>query len=365
MTPLSRLFFAATAIAAAACSGSSGSNSADGGGPEGGSTETPFIGKLKITTIGSTVDPMNGDANPYGLAVAPITSGAMTAGDLVICNFNDKANVQGNGTTIEILHPTPGSKPTRFVQDPNLKGCAALAPDSQDNPWAASFSSNLAPFYTSDAKLVSTLSKGPWDGPWGEAYLAPATASPYFVTTNAKNGSLVNVNLAGTTFLTTVTGFSLNKGAVPGTIYGLSGPTYDPATDTLYVVDSNQNRVVSFAKYSSFKANAVTVDSKGAFSGPSAASAKVVFSGTPLLLPISAALLFNGHLVVGNTGGNKGQNLLVEISPASGKVVATQNLDSGVAGALFGIVATGTSAADAKIFFNDDNDNTVKMAAVD
>src|SRR6202023_429973 len=108
-------------------SSSSGNNNPDGGGTEGGSTETPFIGKLKITTIGSTVDPMNGDSNPYGLAIAPITSGKMTAGDLIICNFNDKANVQGNGTTIEILHPTPGSKPIRMVQDPNLKGCSALA----------------------------------------------------------------------------------------------------------------------------------------------------------------------------------------------------------------------------------------------
>jgi hypothetical protein len=364
MTPFSRLFVAATAITAAACSSSSGSDTADGGGPEGGSTETPFIGSLKITTIGSTVDPKNGDQNPYGLAIAPITSGLMTAGDLMISNFNDAANVQGNGTTIEILHPTPGSKPTRFVQDPSLKGCAGLAPDSQNNPWGAAYSANLAPFYTADGKIVSTLSKGPWDGPWGEAYLAPAgTVAPFFVTTNAKNGSLVNVNLAGTTFVTTVTGFSINAGAVPGTIYGLSGPTYDAASDTLYVVDSNLNRVVAFAKYSTMKASAVKVDSKGVFSGPSAALAKVVFSGAPLELPISAALLFNGHLVVGNTGGNKGQNLLVEISPATGKVVATQNLDNGVAGALFGIVATGTSAATAKIFFNDDNDNTVKMAA--
>jgi hypothetical protein len=45
----------------------------------------------------------------------------------------------------------------------------------------------------------------------------------------------------------------------------------------------------------------------------------------------------------------------------AGKVVATQNLDTGAVGALFGIVATGTDASSAKIYFNDDNDNTVMV----
>jgi uncharacterized protein YuzE len=367
MTPRSRLFVSALVLTAAACSGTSG---ATGTSMEGGASTDladsagPFIGALKISTIGSTVDPENGDQNPYGLALAPVTAGAMLAGDLILCNFNDSANVQGNGTTIEILHPVAGSKPTRLVQDPNLKGCSALAPDGADNPWAAAYSANLAPFYSSGGALESTLAGGPWDGPWGEAYVAPpGSVAPFFVTSNAKGGNLVNVNIAGTSFVTTVTGFSINAGAVPGTIYGPAGLTYDPGTDTLYVVDSNLNRVVAFAKYSTLPAHAITVDPGGAFSGPSAASASVLFSGAPLQQPISAALLFNGHLVVGNTGGRSGQNLLVEISP-DGKVVGTQNLDAGPAGALFGIVATGTSAATAKIFFNDDNDNTVKVASV-
>ncbi len=328
----------------------------------GNGTTGGFIGSLKITTIGSTVDPQNGDGNPYGLAIAPISAGAMTAGDLIICNFNDSANVQGNGTTIEILHPTPGSAPKRLVQDANLMGCAAVASDGQDNPWAAAYSSNLAPFYTPDGLLTTTLSGGPWDGPWGEAFVTPPSGVDFFVTSNATNGSLVNVDIAGTTFVTTVTGFSINDGAAPGTIYAASGLTYDAANDTLFVVDSNLNRVVALAKYSKLTANAITVGADGSFSGPSAASASVLYSGSPLVQPISAALLFNGNLVVGDTGGDDGQNLLVEISPA-GKVVGTQNLDTGAAGALFGIVATGTTAATANIYFNDDNDNTVKVAA--
>src|ERR1700677_1005016 len=189
---------AALAAALPACSSSSSKTTAtsppgDGGSSvsaDGAGSSTGIIGALTITTIGSTVDPMNGDQNPYGLAIAPDTMGLLTAGDLVICNFNDSANVQGNGTTIEILHPAPGSTPTRMVQDPNLKGCAALAVANDDSPWAAAYSSNLAPYYGPTGALVSTLSGGPWSGPWGEIY-APAVGSgaASYVTSNATTGT--------------------------------------------------------------------------------------------------------------------------------------------------------------------------------
>src|SRR5580693_5763384 len=179
MTPCRIFAVFSLAAAVAACGGSS-STAGTGGSAStssssttttgtGGTSARGIIGSLTITTLGSTVDPTNGDQNPYGLAIAPASAGLLTAGDLVICNFNDSANVQGNGTTIEILPPTPGSTPTRMVQDPNLKGCAALAIADNDAPWAAAYSSNLAPFYSATGALVSTLSAEPWAGPWGEA----------------------------------------------------------------------------------------------------------------------------------------------------------------------------------------------------
>jgi len=390
------VIFTCTAAVITGCSSSSTSAAGDAGGSHPGTDAAtkdasakdtgarpvdggaPFIGSLTITTIGSTVDPINGDQNPYGLAIAPVTSGKLTAGDLVICNFNnaahdagspdaanpDAGNVQGLGTTITYLHPTPGSTPQRLVQDPHLLGCAALALANDDAPWAASYSSNLAPYYNSSGVLESTLEGGPWNGPWGETY-APAfgpNGSPSYVTANATSGTIVRVNVSGTTFTTIASGFTLNDGAAPGTIYGASGLTYDAVHDTLFVVDSNQNRVVAFAGYSTLGENAVVVKADGTFGGPSATSASVLFSGAPLSEPISAAQLWNGDLVVGNTGGEAGQNLLVEISLA-GRVVATQNLDTGAAGALFGIVATGTNATNARIYFNDDNTNTVNQLA--
>ena len=151
-------------------------------------------------------------------------------------------------------------------------------------------------------------------------------------------------------------------------IFAPAGLTYDASIDTLYVVDTNANRVVALSNVSAIGANGVVVSGAN-FSGASAASAKVIASGAPLNGPISGALLVNGDLVVGNTLDANGTNLLIEISPMSG-VVATKNVDTGAGGAIFGIVAVpktittmgGYNTMNTQtnvIYFNDDNSNTV------
>jgi hypothetical protein len=51
---------------------------------------------------------------------------------------------------------------------------------------------------------------------------------------------------------------------------------------------------------------------------------------------------------------------MVELS-ATGKLMDVRNVDKGASGALFGIVATGMSASDTKVYFNDDNDNNLQV----
>ncbi|MGB7052456.1 MAG: hypothetical protein WBG41_12865, partial [Acidimicrobiales bacterium] len=46
----------------------------------------------KVTTIASTV-PANGDQNPYGIVVVPHTVGRLVAGDTLVSNFNNSANL--------------------------------------------------------------------------------------------------------------------------------------------------------------------------------------------------------------------------------------------------------------------------------
>src|ERR1700683_2186757 len=69
------------------------------------STAHSFLRSLgTVSRVASTV-PANGDVNPYGVAIVPTTIGRLVAGDTLVSNFNDKANVQGTGTTIVQITP--------------------------------------------------------------------------------------------------------------------------------------------------------------------------------------------------------------------------------------------------------------------
>ena len=69
-------------------------------------TGPPFLKTLgKPRQVSSTV-PLNGDVNPYGVAIVPDTIGTLVKGDTLVSNFNDKANVQGTGTTIMEVSPS-------------------------------------------------------------------------------------------------------------------------------------------------------------------------------------------------------------------------------------------------------------------
>jgi hypothetical protein len=315
----------------------------------------------KQVVIGSTIDPKHGQLNPYGLTVAPATTGDFDKGDLVVCNFNAKNNVQGTGYTIVALHPAPGSKPTLVSDSKTLRGCAALALGPADDIWAAAFSADDNPVLSASGSLETNIKGKDFRGPWGQVYAQPTSGSPAFYESNATDGTIVRINLGSKfTYDVIAKGFAVNHGK-PGGIFAPSGLTYDSTGDTLYIVDGTNNTVVAFSKVSSIPTGGITVGKDGkSFSGPDAADAKLVFAGEPLNGPISATLLVNGNLVVGNTGNPSGENLLVEISP-SGKVMDVRNVDKGASGALFGIVATGSTAADTKLYFNDDNDNNLQV----
>ena len=308
----------------------------------------------KITTIGSTVDPLNGDQNPYGLTIAPASGGKIAAGDLVVCNFNDVLNIQGLGTSLEDLRPVPGARPTHLIADPRLTGCAAIAMGAAA-PWVAALDANDNPIVSPAGTILNPLNTFPWTGAWGQAFVAGSNSPPAFYESNANDGSIVRINLGATfTFDKIVTGLPVNHG-VPGGILAPSGLTYDAKRDVLYVVDGAVNVVAAIHNPATIPSGGIVVHGKDV-DGRFASRARVLHFGPPLNAPISAALLFNGHLVIGNTGDNR----LIELRP-DGRVVGSRVLDAGAPGALFGIAASGTSAATTAIYFNDDNDNTVKV----
>lgn len=315
----------------------------------------------KQVVIGSTIDPKLHQLNPYGLTVAPATTGDFQKGDLVVCNFNAKSNVQGTGYTIVALHPKPGSKPLLVSDGKMLLGCAALALGPADDIWAAAFSADDNPVLTASGKVEANIKGKDFDHPWGQVYAQPTSGNGAFYETNAGKGTVVRINLGSKfTYDVIANGFAVNHGK-PGGIFAPSGLAYDRTGDQLYVVDGTNNTVVAFSNVSTIPAGGITVGKDGkSFSGPDAGDARLVFAGAPLDGPISSALLFNGNLVIGNTGNPSGQNLMVELTP-NGKVLDVRNVDKGASGSLFGIVATGTSAADTKVYFNDDNDNNLQV----
>lgn len=333
-----------------------------------------------LTTIGSTIDPIEMGGNPYGLAIAPASAGLITAGDLVICNFNDGAtNTQGMGTTIVGLHPTAGSTPYRIAQSSALQGCNAVTMLPDDSISAAAYLADENPLVTPAGVVNTPFAADTLANPWGEAYVAAVGQTPAALyISNAGDGSIDRISLNGdaqTSLTPIATGFC--HSGQPGALFAPAGLTYDASIDTLYIVDTSSNSVVAFAKVSSIAAGGVVVDGQCSsvaapptpaptFSGPSAFSARVVAHGGAFIAPISAALLADGDLLVGNGDVNiaAGQmpNLVMEISPVlpGGFVGQPVQLDtSGTPGALFGIVATVDAQGNQIVYFNDDNTNSV------
>jgi hypothetical protein len=327
-----------------------------------------------MTTIGSALDPTEHGGNPYGLTVATATAGLITLGDLIVCNFNDGAtNTQGLGTTVIGLHPTAGAMPYRIAQSTQLLGCSSLTslPDGSIVATASQANGTGATVLVAPSGTISTpFSTDVFAEPWSVIYATHAGSEAVYVS-DATTGAIDRIALtsdAQTAFTEIASGFSTNQGK-PGSISAPAGLTYDATNDTLYVVDTNANRVVALSNVSAISTDGVIVTGTS-FTGPSAASAKVIVSGTPLNGPISGALLVNGDLIVGNTLDPTG-NLLIEISPTAG-VVATKNVDTGTGGAIFGIVTLpktittmgtygSTNTQTNLIYFNNDNANTVVL----
>jgi hypothetical protein len=346
-----------------------------------------------IPQVGLAV-PSNGDQNPYGLVVAPATAGLITKGDLIVCNFNNatnnattppSGNVQGAGTTIIGLHPGTGSTPYLIAQSADLQGCNALTMLPDDSISSAAWTSNLNPLVSASGAVGTAFSSDTFAQPWGEAYVAAAGTQPAAIyVSNAPGGAMnaggtidrISLDIdAQSAFTEIVTGIC--SGGVAGAVFGPAGLTYDPASDTLYIVATSSNSVIAIAGVSTIPADGVVVTGQCSasatlptpvptFSGPSMASARVIAQGAPLSTPLSAALLKNGDLVVGNAdigaaGASATTNLLIEVSPVvpGGFVGTPLQIDATTPGAIFGIAATVDAQGQQIIYFNNDNNNAV------
>jgi hypothetical protein len=349
-------------LVATACSASSTTSSA----PAPSRTAAPqaatsFLNGLHAgSQVASTV-PADGDVNPYGVAVVPASGGRLTAGDILVSNFNDKSNVQGTGTTI--VQVSPAGKAELFADVARLPAGMACPggvglttalgilpggwvvvgslPTGAGGTLPAGNPAGCLIVLNDRGTVVETITNGNIVGPWDLTVKADATSADLFVA-NALGGNTSTSHGIPVTGNCTVVrlDLSLSPGAPPAltssTVIGSDFPwrankaalVLAPTglalsgNGTLYVADTLTN-TISAIPQAPTRTGAVT------------AAAGTVTQGGDLSAPLGMALAPNGDLVVVN--GNNGN--AVEITPA-GQQLTTKTLIKNGAGDLFGIITT-------------------------
>jgi hypothetical protein len=331
---------------------------------------TSILKKLKKNVvIGSTVDAKNGDKGPRGFSVVAAGEGKLKKGQIVICNFADKSGTAGKGTTVELLDPTPGSKPTRFVQSTKIEGCAdaALSPAS-DYVYVSATSGHEVQVIPSGAikKSFGTPLKAPIAGVDGACPGGPSClySSEYIYVADATIGGIVSFSVNGygnKKETEVIDGFDVNEKS-GWTTLGPTSLAYNFKNNgTLYAIDGVDSTVTSFNNASELLVpDEITVNKGGKTfkcKYPKSTCGKLILAGSPLNAPVAIAKLPNGNLVVANSAGSS-PNTLVELTPA-GDVLDTKVVDTGKTAGVFGLYAIGKTDSDTSLYYTDTNDNSL------
>lgn len=347
--------------------------------PAASGTPASFIGGFNsVATIASTV-PKNGDVNPYGVAVAPASTGRLVAGDVLVSNFNNHRNLQGTGSTIDEISPA-GSVSVFASLDPNKlpsacpgglglttalvvlrSGWVIVGSLPTKNGTSATAQAGCLLVLDSSGQPVETIAGQLINGPWDMTALDNGSSADLFVANvlngtvaaspnTVDGGTVVRIDLtnltSGTPMISSETtiGQRFPERTDPAAL--VVGPTgLGLASDgTLYVADSASNRIAAIS-------NAVTT-------GTPSNAGTTVSSGGALNDPLGLAVAPNGDILTANGGDGN----LVETTP-TGNQVAVKMLDNSPAppgpngnGTLFGL-----ALAPAGVYFVDDGTNTLNL----
>ncbi len=213
------LLGAIATLAIAGCGGSSNSGSTSTSKPAAGSgpstataSQATFIAPLKaVKTLTSTV-PANGDVNPYGIIVVPSTVGKLVAGRLLVSNFNDKANDQGTGTTIDQISTAgkssqfakidpktlPGSCPGGVGLTTALSvlpgGYVVVGSLPTTNGKSATAKAGCLIVLDSNGQPVSTIAGSQIQGPWDMTSVSHGSTTTLFVSMALNGGAKQGVH---------------------------------------------------------------------------------------------------------------------------------------------------------------------------
>jgi sugar lactone lactonase YvrE len=344
--------------------------------PAGADDDHPFIEDLNnIKTVASTIPP-NGDVNPYGVAVVPVTAGKLEEGSVLVSNFNNSGNLQGTGTTIveiasngkattfaklnasSLPGPCPGGVGLTTALVALRSGFVIVGSLPTSDGTAATAKAGCLIVLDRNGAAVATLSGNGINGPWDMTALDLGGFVVLFVTnvlngTVAANGSVVH---GGTVLrialLTPPTGaprelarMVIDTGFPERTdpnalVIGPTGLSLSQ-DGRLFVGDTLQNRIaaIPFALFRIDDAGTgVTISEGGALKGP-----------------LGLATAPNGNILTVNSGDGN----MVETTPG-GEQVAVKPVDVSHqgAGTLFGLAIAPNSHG---VYFVDDGNNTLNL----
>jgi hypothetical protein len=370
------LLVAIATLAIAGCGGSSnsGSTSSSMGSSTATASQAAFIAPLKaVKTVTSTV-PANGDVNPYGIVVIPSTVGKLVAGQLLVSNFNDKANDQGTGTTIDQISTAgksslfakidpktlPGSCPGGVGLTTALSvlpgGYVVVGSLPTTNGMSATAKSGCLIVLDSNGHPVSTIAGSQIQGPWDMTSVSQGSTTTLFVSMalngGAKQGKHTDKN-------STVLRLRLHSGpgqppkvlteqVIANKIPWIDSPealVIGPTgvalagNGTLYLADTLENRITAIPQ-------AMTRTT------PVNAGGTVVSAGGHLKQPLGLVVTPSGNILTTNAGDGN----MIETTPA-GKQVVVRTADTKTGeGSLFGLVIVGNG-----VYYVDDGENTLRL----
>jgi hypothetical protein len=367
----------AAAFAVAAAAGAAALATAPAAGAAG-PPHAAFLSRFHtITTVASTV-PANGDVNPYGTAVIARSAGRLRAGDVLVSNFNNKANLQGTGSTIVQISPagrrslfahvTPGMLPGRCPGGVGLTtalvtlraGWVIVGSTPSQNGQAATAKAGCLIVLDSQGRVRETIAGHGINGPWDATVLDQGGSASLFVTnvlngTVAGGGAVVHrgtvlrlrlaVSAAMPPRLLSVTTIGSGFGEQASSSAFVVGPTGVGLGrgGMLFVADAVANRITAIPAAATRQVSAGT--------------GKTLTSGGALSAPLGMAIAPGGDVLTVNGGNGK----IVETTPA-GRQVATRFLDrSGSppgAGALFGLAVAPAATG---VYYVDDAVNTLRL----
>jgi hypothetical protein len=326
----------------------------------------PVVTNLATTRpqVFSTV-PTNGDVNPYGIVEISKDfrgKGLLQSGDILVSNFNNAQNLQGTGTTIDLI--TPDGHISTFFQGPAgldaalgiLKvGFVVVGNVPTADGTSATVQAGSLSILDSNGKVVVTITDSKLlDGPWDLTINDQGNFAQIFVS-NVLSGTITRIDLrihdGKPEILDKVqiaSGYAhrLDPAAL---VVGPAGLAYDQATDTLYVASSADNEI--------FAIRHAGTNFKDQGKGQLTYKDDAHLHG-----PLGLAFLPNGDLIVANSDA---QNVdpnqpseLVEFT-RTGKFVGQFSLDPNNGGAFNERVFTQNGQL--KLAAVDDNINSLKI----